>query len=432
MTTVVVRGPAAIDGVVAVPGDKSISHRALMLGAVGNGASTVRNLGPGDDVRSTIACLRAYGVAIDEGSEGTVVHGEGLRSWNEPRAPLDCGNSGTTLRLLTGFAAHHSFTSVFDGDGSLRARPMERLVGPLRALGARVETSDGRPPVSVAGGELAGASVELEMASAQVKSATIFAALAADGRTTVTEPAASRDHTERFLRALGAAIEEIRVDGGHRVEMDPFAPPAFEIDIPGDPSSAAFLVAAALLAGRVRIEDVGLNPTRIGFLETLERMGASIEWTVTGQRLGEPFGWIAAERSDLRAVGIEGPLVPVVLDELPLVAVLATQARGTTVVTGAGELRAKESDRIAAMVNALRRLGADADELPDGFRVTGPTPLVGTKVDAEGDHRIAMGLAVAGLVADGETLVEGFEAATVSWPGFQDVLSSLGAEIELR
>lgn len=432
MTTLVLRGPSDIDGVVVVPGDKSISHRALMLGAVADGETTVRNVGPGDDVRSTVECLRAYGVEVGGGAGATVVRGKGLRSWNDPGSTLDCGNSGTTLRLLTGFAAHHSFASVLDGDASLRARPMDRLVEPLTALGARVETSGGRAPVSVAGGALTGADVELEIASAQVKSATIFAALAADGKTTVTEPAVSRDHTERLLRALGASIEETSVGGGHRVEVTAFAPPPFDIDVPGDPSSAAFLVAAALLAGRIRIEDVGLNPTRIGFLEALARMGASIQWRAGGERLGEPVGSIDAERSDLSSVGIEGPLVPVLLDELPLVAVLATQARGTTVVTGAGELRTKESDRIAATVNALRRLGADAEELADGFRVTGPTPLVGTKVDAEGDHRIAMALAVAGLVAQGETLVEGFDAATISWPAFEDVLSSIGAEIEVR
>jgi 3-phosphoshikimate 1-carboxyvinyltransferase len=216
------------------------------------------------------------------------------------------------------------------------------------------------------------------------------------------------------------------------VEVSPFAPPSFELDVPGDPSSAAFLVAAALVAGRVRIENVGLNPTRIGFLETLVRMGGSVEWQIEEERLGEPVGSIEAKHSELRSVGIEGPLVPVVLDELPLVAVLATQAKGTTTVTGARELRTKESDRITATVNALRRLGADAEELDDGFRVSGPTTLVGTKVVAENDHRIAMALAVAGLAAHGETLIGGFETATVSWPGFEDVLASLGADIEIR
>ncbi len=433
MTTLVVRGPSAVDGVVAVPGDKSISHRALMLGAVANGETSVRNLGPGDDVRSTIGCLRSYGVEIREGAKETVVVGRGLRAWRDPGSTLDCGNSGTTMRLLAGFAAHYAFPSVFDGDASLRARPMDRLVEPLGALGARVETARGRPPLVVEGGHLSGANVEFAIASAQVKTATIFAALGAEGKTTITEPAPTRDHTERLLKALGAPIVEVQLDNGaHRIDVIHFDPPAFKIDVPGDPSSAAFVVAAAVLAGRVRIEGVALNPTRIGFLDTLVRMGASVGWKASDLHLGEPVGSIDAERSEVRSVGIEGPLVPIVLDELPLVAVLATQAWGTTSVTGAKELRVKESDRVSAIVTALRRLGADAEELPDGFTVTGPTTLVGTKVDAEGDHRIAMALAVAGLVAHGETLIEGFEAATVSWPGFESVLASLGADVELR
>ncbi|MGH2760039.1 MAG: 3-phosphoshikimate 1-carboxyvinyltransferase [Actinomycetota bacterium] len=433
MTTLVVRGPAAISGETTVPGDKSISHRALMLGAVADGTTTIRNAGPGEDVASTVRCLEAYGVRIERNGADAVVHGRGLRSWHEPAGALDCGNSGTTMRLLCGLAAHYAFPSVLDGDASLHRRPMDRLVGPLTALGASVKTTDGRPPVTVSGGRLSGAEVETGVPSAQVKTAVIFAGLAADGETKVTEPALSRDHTERILSALGAPLTHERLpDGRHTISASSFAPPAFDIVIPGDISSAAFLIAAAVLGGDVLIQGVGLNPTRSGFLELLSRMGAEVRWSADRERMGEPSGSVRAGRSDLAAVTVEGPTVPTVVDELPLLAVLATQARGTSTVRGAEELRAKESDRIAATISALRLLGADAEEHPDGFTVRGPTPLFGTKVEAADDHRVAMALGVAGLVASGETLVDGFEAAGVSWPGFDKVLAALGADVELR
>jgi 3-phosphoshikimate 1-carboxyvinyltransferase len=310
---------------------------------------------------------------------------------------------------------------------------MDRLVTPLAALGARVTTADGHAPITVTGGDLTAAAVDTGVASAQVKTAAIFAALAAEGETRVTEPAPSRDHTERLLSALGASITEDRhPDGSHSVHVRRFAPTGFQIDVPGDVSSAAFLVAAAVLTGTVRVTGVGLNPTRIGFLELLARMGAGLRWETARKRLGEPVGEIEATRSDLAGVAVEGPVVPIVVDELPLLAVVATQARGTTTVRGAQELRTKESDRIATTISALRLLGADAEEHPDGFSVHGPTPLVGTKVEAADDHRVAMAMAVAGLVASGETLVEGFEAAAVSWPGFNEVLAALRADVELR
>jgi 3-phosphoshikimate 1-carboxyvinyltransferase len=433
MSTLVVRGPTAIDGRPAIPGDKSISHRALMLAAVAEGECAITNLGPGEDIASTAECLRAYGVSVDGKNGTTRVRGEGIGSWAEPDVVLDCGNSGTTMRILAGFAAHNPFTSVLDGDDSLRRRPMDRLVKPLGALGVRVRTTAGHAPLYIAGGKLAGTEVELSVPTAQVKSAVIFAALAAEGRTTVTEPSRSRDHTERFLTALGAPIDVSDLpDGRRRVEISAFAPARFEIEIPGDPSSAAFIVTAAVLTGSAEIPNVGLNPTRIGFLETLARMGAAVEWKTEAEHMGEPVGTISARASELASTGLEGPLVPLVLDELPLLAVLATQARGTTTVTGAAELRIKESDRIATIVTALRDMGADAEEKRDGFTVSGPTPLKGTTVDPAGDHRIAMALAVAGLVADGETVIDGFEAASVSWPGFDGVLASLGADVELQ
>lgn len=427
-----VRGPCTIAGRIRAPGDKSISHRALMLAAVGRGDTTLRNMAPGEDVASTVACLESFGVSIVEQDGVVTVDGRGMHSWAPPSAPLDCGNSGTTMRLLAGFAAHYAFASVFDGDQSLRRRPMTRIVGPLQALGARVETSDGRPPVVVEGGRLRGCAIDTEIPSAQIKSCALFAAMGAEGHTTVVESRPSRDHTERLLAALGAPVtESFEEDGRHRIGLVQYQPPAFDLDVPGDVSSAAFVSAAAALAGEVRVEGVGLNPTRIAFLQALQRMGAKVGTAQEETRLGEPVGYIDVQRSDLGAVEIDGG-DPRLQDELPLLAVLATQATGRTSVRGAAELRVKESDRIAALVEGLRRLGADVEELRDGFEVNGPTPLSGNAVAAAGDHRIAMAFAVAGLVAKGDTDVDGFECAAVSWPGFSEVLASLGAEVQLR
>lgn len=433
MSSLVVRGPSSIEGRAVVPGDKSISHRALMLGAVGNGPTELTNLGPGEDVQSTIRCLEAYGVEIERTDGRAVVRGRGMRSWVPPSGVLDCGNSGTTMRLLAGFATHYEPPSELDGDASLRGRPMQRLVGPLTALGARVTTTDGHPPVIVEGGHLEGADISTEVPSAQVKSAALFAALAAEGTTTVIEPAPSRDHTERLLSALGAPLTDSALpDGGHRIEMIAFAPPRFVMDVPGDASSTAFLVVAAVLCGAVRIEDVGLNRTRIEYIALLAKMGAHVIASTARTSFGEPVGSIVARRSDLTATTIYEGGDPRIQDELPVLAVAATQATGTTSVRGAGELRVKESDRIATLVAGLRALGADIEELPDGFVVNGPTPLHGASVTSAGDHRIAIALAVAGLVATGETEVQGFEAAAVSWPGFEEVLASLGAKVELH
>lgn len=432
MSSLVVRGPATIDGRLTVPGDKSISHRALLIGTVAHGTTTIRNIGPGEDLVSTIRCARAYGVAVDRAGDDVIVHGGGLGSWSAPTAVLDCGNSGTTMRLLAGLAGHHEFVSDLDGDTSLRPRPMQRLVAPLGALGVRVTTTDGHAPIHVEGGHLSGADVTLDVPSAQVKTAVLFAAMAADGPTALTEPAPSRDHTERLLRALGATLaEQTDDDGSHRVELRPFEPPAFELDVPGDLSSAAFAVGAALLCGRVFIDGVGLNVTRCGFLDAFSQMRGHIHTSVTHEALGEDVGTIEAERSELEGAVIDGG-DPGLQDELPLLAVLATQADGVTEVRGAEELRGKESDRIATIVRGLRSLGAEIDELPDGFTVRGPTQLIGSTVQSAGDHRIAMALAVAGLAAKGDTIIEGFDAAAVSWPGFDRALASLGADVELR
>ena len=435
MTTLVVRGPSAVEGRTTVPGDKSISHRALMIAAMAQGRSHIHGLGPGDDVDATRRCLESYGIGFDDAGDGVVVHGTDIASWREPLRALDCANSGTTMRLLSGLAARCPFSSSLDGDASLRRRPMDRIVHPLRNLGARVDAVDGVfPPLTVGGGSLTGTRIAIDVPSAQVKSCVILAALGASGRTTISMPVATRDHTEQMLCSLGAEVESRRrADGSVEIAVNPpFTPSPFSYEIPGDVSSAAFLVAAGLLCGHVEIVDVGLNATRVGFLDVCRRMGASLVWVVNDTSMGESNGRIDAERSTLRGVGVEGRVVPLMIDEVPLLAVLGTAAEGTTTVTGADELRVKESDRISAIVAALRRMGAEIDERPDGFEVRGPSELNGAVVSACGDHRIAMALAIAALRANGETRIEGFEAAAVSWPGFEEALSDLGADVELQ
>jgi 3-phosphoshikimate 1-carboxyvinyltransferase len=430
MTTLVIAGPASVGGAISPPGDKSISHRALMLGAAAAGRTTVRNIAPGADVASTMACLERYGVRIERGDDMASVHSRGIAEWGPPPGILDCGNSGTTMRVLAGLAARCAFDTVLDGDDSLRRRPMERVAQPLRMFGAEVETSEGgTPPITVRGGSLRAADIDTAVTSAQVKTSALFAALGADGPSVVSEPLPTRDHTERMLNALGVEIAERVEDGRHRVDVTPAITPPFDLAVPGDPSSAAFVVTAAVLAGNIHLDSVLLNPLRIGYLEVLKRMGADVRWETLEDRMNEPVGLIDAEASTLGSVTIDEAIVPTMNDELPLLAVVATQAEGETVVRGARELRVKESDRISALVDGLRRMGADIDELDDGFVVRGPVVLKGATVDGYGDHRIAMALAVAGLVAKGETRVTGFECADISWPGFDQVLGSLGAEV---
>lgn len=434
MTTLVVRGPARISGAATVPGDKSIAHRALMVAAAAEGTSRLSRLPAGEDVASTARCLESFGVRIARDGDRATIDSPGIGAWAQPREALDCGNSGTTMRVLSGLAARRPDEIVLDGDDSLRRRPMERVAGPLRALGAVVELGPGgTPPLRLRGGGLTGRRIEIDVASAQVKSCLVFAGLGARGETAVVEPARSRDHTERMLDALGVPIRWTDFTDGRRlVEVMEAEVPPLDLDIAGDPSSAAFLVAAALLSGEVTVSGVGLNPTRIGFLEAVGRMGADVSWEATEDRLGEPAGTVRASRSSLGSTTVDAPLVPALLDELPLLAVLATQASGATHVFGAAELRVKETDRIAAIGEGLRAMGARVEDRPDGFVVEGPTPLRGAEVDGAGDHRIAMALAVAGLCAEGHTRVRGWEAARISWPGFEDVLRALGADVEVE
>ena len=422
-----VRRASRLEADVLAPGDKSISHRALLFGALGTASMEVRNLAPGADVRSTAACLRALGVSITgaEGAAPLVVRGVGPAGFLPPAGALDCGNSGTTMRLLLGLVAGARVSCTLDGDASLRRRPMRRVLMPLRAMGARMEGQGGpedeRAPLRVEPAPtLTGIAHRLPIASAQVKSALVLAGLAADGETRVREPEPSRDHTERMLAAWGAPV---RVEQGEVVVtrlLQPLVLPTV-LEVPGDPSSAAFWVGAGLLVpgAQVVVRGVDVNPTRIGFVSVLERMGARIALEPEPSRAGDPVATLRVHGGQsLRGTEILPAEVPSLLDEVPLLAVVASQATGVTRLTGARELRVKESDRLRQLVLGLRAMGADIDELEDGFVLRGPARLHAAEIDAAHDHRIAMCFAIAGLVADGETEVEGAEWADISYPGF--------------
>jgi len=418
--------PALIGGQAEVPGDKSIAHRALMLASLAAGHSSIDRLPAGVDVHCTAQCLRQLGVDIRMDGGAALVASTGRLS--APQAPLDAGNSGTTMRLLAGILAGQPFTSCLIGDESLSRRPMTRVVQPLNAMGASIHSNEGGAPLEIHARQLHGIDYALPVASAQVKSAILLAGLFAEGVTSVSEPHPSRDHTERMLAAVGV---QVQVEGLRATLHGGQAPDTFTMSVPGDLSSAGFLlVAAALSGGDVTIDEVGLNPTRSGLLDVLREMGANVEILGQRQEMGEPVGRLRVSGRICRPVTVEAAQVPGLVDELPLVVLLATQARGTSVIRGAAELRVKETDRIATVAASLRRLGADLDELADGFVVRGPTALHGCNVSSHGDHRLAMLLAVAGAIAAGETVVDGVEAADVSFPNFAEVLGSLGGNIE--
>jgi 3-phosphoshikimate 1-carboxyvinyltransferase len=413
---------AALEGHFAVPGDKSISHRALLVGAVADGETRIRGFGRSADTESTIAAVRALGAEVHD-AETVTVHGAGLRGLQS--APIDCGNAGTLARLITGLLAFQEGEFTLTGDGSLSSRPMGRIADPLRSMGAQIETHDGHLPLTVTGAPLTAIDYELPVASAQVKSAVLFAALGAEGKTTVLEPTPTRDHTELMLREAGARI----VTRPNSVSLDPPKSLRLDaVDIPGDFSSAApFVVAATIVPeSRITIHDVGLNPRRTGLLDVLDRMGARVG-VLTRRRFGqEPGGDLEVRSAELTATEIDAREVPLLIDELPLFALLAAHARGTSRVRGAEELRLKESDRIEALVDALRALGLRAKTHEDGFEVTGvPTRPRGGKIDARGDHRIAMLGAVAGVASREGVEIEGFESVGVSFPGFHDLLEQV-------
>jgi 3-phosphoshikimate 1-carboxyvinyltransferase len=436
MSCLTIQPSGPLRGRARVPGDKSISHRALMFGALADGDSRIEGFLPSGDCQATLDCLRALGVEMtslpvpppykEGGNQATmlVVHGRGLRGLQRPAAPLNCVRSGTTMRLLAGILAGQAFESILTGDPQLLRRPMRRITEPLRAMGAEIEDADGHAPLVVRGRPLHGYGHTLAVASAQVKSALLLAGLYADGPTVVHQPGPARDHTERMLAAMGA---EVAVDGLDvtLTPVDTLAPNS--LTIPGDISSAAFpLVAAALIDGsEVTVEGVGVNPTRTGLLDVLHEMGAEIVVDSGREQGGEPVADMTVRASALQGVEVGGHTVVRMIDEFPILAVAATQAHGTTTVRDAAELRVKETDRIAVIVEGLRAMGARIEPRPDGFIIEGPTPLKGTSVDSHGDHRLAMALAVAGMVAEGETAVENAECIADSFPGFAELMRRL-------
>lgn len=410
----IVRKASRFAGEVHLPGDKSLSHRALILGALSTEPLEIENIARGDDPEATARCLQALGAKIE--TDTGIVRVQGPKRLHSPREVLDCGNSGTTMRLLAGVIAGAGIAATLDGDPSLRRRPMGRVLEPLRKMGALCEGrreggEEYAPLVFRPGGILHGGRYEIPVASAQVKSALLLAGTIAGVEVEVSEPHPSRDHTERML----AAFAEARPS---------------RIRVPGDPSSAAFLAAAAMLVpgGEIRLPEVNANPTRLGWFRAFCEMGGALELQPTGEVAGEPTATLRAVHAPkLRGIRIGPAEVPALIDEIPILSVLATQAEGVTEIRGAEELRVKESDRIATMVEGLRRMGANVEALEDGLRIQGPTPLTGAPVQAASDHRVAMSLAVAGLIAEGETRIEGGHWAAVSFPQFFPLLAQFQA-----
>jgi 3-phosphoshikimate 1-carboxyvinyltransferase len=409
-----------------VPGDKSISHRYAMVAALAKGRTRLSGYSAGADCTSTLTCLRALGVEISSEPDGSLtLLGRGLRGFRSPGTPLDAGNSGTTMRMLAGILAGQPFATTLVGDASLSRRPMRRVMEPLTAMGARIEALDGHAPLTIHGGALAAIEYRPAVPSAQVKSAVLLAGLHAEGTTAVTEPAETRDHTERALSAFGAAVTRhgrtVALTGGQQLA-------GRDLSIPGDFSSAAFwMVAAASMPGStVTVDDVGLNPTRIGLVDVLRRFGARVDIQITGSDGDEPRGSIVVAHGSTGAVSIAPSEVPGLIDELPAIAALAAHG-GEVTVRGASELRVKESDRIATLVTGLRNLGIDADEWPDGFTVRGTGAPRGGTASAHDDHRIAMTLAIAALGAQEPSTIHGAESVAISYPGFFETLGRLVA-----
>ncbi len=435
MTHLYITGGNRLTGNCRVPGDKSISHRAVMFSAIANGVSTVRNFLDGGDCRATIDVMRGLGVRVEESSPTElVIHGRGLDGLLEPAEFLNCGNSGTTIRLMTGLLAGQKFTSFLTGTPQIRRRPMARTVKPLRQMGAVIvgRQEGNYAPLGIGGTTLRGMDYTMPVASAQVKSCLLLAAMYAQGLTVIRQPGPARDHTERMLGAMGAPIS-VYGNTIHSERPDRELSP-LDIDVPGDISSAAFLlVAAAIVPGsRLTISGVGVNPTRTGIVDALVEMGAQIEYRNQRDQSGEPVADLEIQYAELRGSTFDGEQIVTMIDELPVLAVAASQAHGRTVVKDAGELRVKETDRIASTVTELRKLGVNIEPTPDGFIVEGPTRLIGGPVESQGDHRLAMATAVAALAAHGPTTVYGADVTADSFPGFESTLQALGADLEIQ
>jgi len=411
----------SFNGRLSVPGDKSISHRALLLAAIAEGDSHLIGLATGADVQSTRHCLKQLGVTIHSDGIATLVRGRGFAGLAPAPHSLDAGNSGTTMRLLSGILAGRPFVSRIHGDASLNRRPMQRIITPLQRMGARIEaTPAGTAPLTIHGTKLNGLRYEMPIASAQVKSCILFAGLQAEGETTVIEPLPTRDHSERLLIAMGAELRKV----GNAVTIRPGNLQPAMITLPGDFSSAAFLIAAAALLpdSNLILTNVNINPTRTGLLQVLQQMGAAFDLEELPASSGEPVANVHVRHCALQAATIAPGQIPALIDEIPILAVLATQAEGVTRLTGAQELRVKESDRLAALAGNLRAMGAVVEELPDGLIITGPVRLHGAVIDSFGDHRIAMAFAIAALRADSPTTIQHAECIDISFPGFFDLL----------
>ncbi|PHA03698.1 3-phosphoshikimate 1-carboxyvinyltransferase [Bacillus pseudomycoides] len=410
---------SGLNGTIFVPGDKSISHRAVMFGAIAEGTTKITNFLQGEDCLSTIACFQKLGIKIEQNGNDVTVYGKGLQKLVEPTEVLDVGNSGTTIRLMLGILANASFHCTVIGDSSIGKRPMKRVTEPLRQMGAKIDgRKDGQfTPLSIRGGNIKGIHYYSPVASAQVKSAILLAGLQGEGVTTVTEPLQSRDHTERMLRAFGCCVTvdglTVSLEGGQKLS-------AVNIEVPGDISSAAFfLVAGAIVPkSKIVLKNVGLNPTRTGILDVLSQMGANLSIENIRNEEFEPSGDITIETSQLRGIEISGALIPKLIDEIPILALLATQAEGTTVIKDAEELKVKETNRIDTVVNELKKLGARIEATEDGMIVHEKTQLHGNVVNSHGDHRIGMMLGIASCIADGEVIIESSEAVAVSYPNF--------------
>lgn len=424
-----VRQSRILRGEVTPPGDKSISHRALILNSIASGKAQISNFLPSADCFSTLSCLRALGTNIEHEADKIIVSGVGEKGFTEPEEILDAGNSGTTMRLLAGLMAPQPFESVITGDASLRSRPMGRIIEPLNLMGADVRGRDNntKAPLTIKGGNLKGIRYRLPVASAQVKSAILLAALFAKGDTAIEQPGPSRDHTERMLQAMGANLNL----EDSAITLSPLNTCLMPLDmrVAGDISSAAFwLVAgAAHPDARIKIFGVGINPTRSGIIEVLQSMGARLK--IDNERFEgtEPVADISVESSSLKGTIIEGDIIPRMIDEIPAVAIAAAIADGTTVIRDAAELRIKESDRISTTAMELSRLGADIEELPDGIVVHGVSELRGARCDSHGDHRLAMMLGIAGLIAEKETVISSAEAVNISYPEFWKDLERMSA-----
>ncbi|MSN24340.1 MAG: 3-phosphoshikimate 1-carboxyvinyltransferase [Geobacter sp.] len=429
MKTITVKPATSLKGDLTVPGDKSISHRSIMLGAIANGITTVRGFLRGEDNMSTMHAFRSMGVRIDDDGETLSIHGLGLHGLQEPGDVLDCGNSGTTIRLITGLLSGQSFFSVVTGDQYLRKRPMKRVVEPLTRMGARIlgRNQGSLAPLAISGGLLKAIDYQSPVSSAQIKSSIMLAGLYADGETTVREPSLSRDHSERMFRQFGASLERfedgVTVRGGYELT-------AQEVSVPGDISSAAFFIVAALVTpnSEIIIRNVGVNPTRTGVIDILKAMGGDIELLDQRELSGEPVADIQVRSSKLKGISISGSVVPRAIDEFPAVCVAAACAEGVTSVRDAKELRVKETDRITAMAKNLRTLGAVVSETDDGMDITGVECLAGGEVESFGDHRIAMSLSVAALVAADEITIKDVDCVATSFPTFFQILEKVAGK----